>query len=57
VTEKTIADKLAIEPKPKIWLSDAVHLELDGSEDNEEQLVRRAEEIQLEDLHILTLRT
>jgi hypothetical protein len=30
VTEKTIADKLAIEPKTKVWLSDAVHLELAG---------------------------
>jgi hypothetical protein len=25
VTENTIADKLAIEPNTKIWLSDAVH--------------------------------
>ena len=31
MTEKTIADKLAIEPNTKVWLSDAVHLELDGS--------------------------
>jgi hypothetical protein len=31
VTEKTIADKLAIKPNTKVWLSDAVHLELDGS--------------------------
>lgn len=31
MTEKTIADKLAIEPNTKVWLSDVVHLELDGS--------------------------
>lgn len=29
--EKTIADKLAIEPNTKVWLSDVVHLGLDGS--------------------------
>ncbi len=31
MTEKTIGDKLAIQPNPKVWLSDVVHLELDGS--------------------------
>lgn len=31
MTGKTIADKLAIEPNMKVWLSDAVRLELDGS--------------------------
>lgn len=31
MTEKTIADKLAIDPNTKVWLSDVVHLELDGS--------------------------
>lgn len=31
MTEKTIADKLAIDPNTKVWLSDVVHLELHGS--------------------------
>jgi hypothetical protein len=31
VTEKTIADEFAIDPNTKVWLSDVVHLELDGS--------------------------
>ena len=31
MTEKTIADKLAIDPNTEVWRSDTVHLELDGS--------------------------
>ena len=31
MTEKTIADKLAIESNTKVWLLDVVHLELDAS--------------------------
>ena len=31
MTAKTIADKFAIEPNTRVWLSDVVHLELDGS--------------------------
>lgn len=30
MTENAIADRLATKPNTKVWLLDAVHLELDG---------------------------